>query len=84
MYDNYYSLGDGMDSIKPLNWENEIIWNKEEFPDADYVEVMDSLYIPREEAVDGVRTFNTKFLNIDILGLIETMQQEKEVTEKIL
>ncbi len=62
MYDNYYSLGDGMDSIKPLNWENEIIWNKEEFPDVDYVEVMDSLYIPREEAVDGVRTFNTKFL----------------------
>jgi len=62
MYDNYYSIGDGVDSIKPLNWENDIIWRKEDFPDADYVEVMDSLYIPREEAVDGVRTFNTKFL----------------------
>ncbi|WP_159946521.1 T9SS ring complex lipoprotein PorK/GldK [Polaribacter septentrionalilitoris] len=62
MYENYWSLGDGLDSIKPLNWEPEIIWEKDEFPDIDYVEVMDSLFIPREEAVDGVRTFNTKFL----------------------
>ena len=62
MYENYWSLGDGIDSIKPLNWENDLIWNKEDFPDVDYVEVMDSLYIPREDAVDGVRTFNTKFL----------------------
>ena len=62
MYENYWSLGDGIDSIKPLNWEPEIIWKKDEFPDIDYVEVMDSLFIPREEAVDGIRTFNTKFL----------------------
>ena len=62
MYENYWSLGDGVDSIKPLNWENEIIWKKEDFPDVDYVEVMDSLFVPREEAVDGVRTFNVKFL----------------------
>jgi len=62
MYDNYWSLGDGIDSIKPLNWDTDIIWDKEDFPDVDYVEVMDSLFIPREEAVDGLRTFNTKFL----------------------
>ena len=62
MYENYWSLGDGIDSIKPLNWNPEIIWKKEDFPDIDYVEVMDSLYISREEAIDGVRTFNTKFL----------------------
>ncbi|WP_298782230.1 gliding motility lipoprotein GldK [uncultured Polaribacter sp.] len=58
MYDNYYSL----DSIQPLNWEPEIVWEKEDFPDVDYVEVMDSLYISREDAIDGLRTFNTKFL----------------------
>lgn len=62
MYENYWSLGDGIDSIKPLNWNPDIIWDKNEFPDLDYVEVMDSLYIPREEAIDGIRTFNTKFL----------------------
>ena len=63
MYENYWSLGEGLDSIKPLNWENELIWKKEEYPDVDYVEVMDSLFISREEAVDGIRTFNPKFLN---------------------
>ncbi len=62
MYDNYYSYGYGADSIKPLNWEPDIIWDKDEYPDADYVEVMDSLLISREEAVDGVRKFDTKFL----------------------
>jgi gliding motility-associated lipoprotein GldK len=63
MYENYYSLGEGMDSIKPLNWETDIIWKKEEYPDVDYVEVMDSLYLKRDEAVNGMRTFNPKFLN---------------------
>jgi len=63
MYDNYYSLGVGIDSIKPLNWKPDIIWQTEDFPDADYVEVMDSLFIPRGEAVDGVRTFKTKYLD---------------------
>lgn len=59
MYENYYSF----DTIQPLNWETDLEWDTEEYPDADYVEVMDSLYISREDAVDGVRTFNTKFLN---------------------
>jgi gliding motility-associated lipoprotein GldK len=63
MYENYYSLGVGIDSIKPLNWDNDIIWKKEDYPDQDYVEVMDSLYIKRDDAVDGIRTFNPKFLN---------------------
>lgn len=59
MYENYYQF----DTIQPLDWSEELVWNTEEYPDADYVEVMDSLYISREDAVDGVRTFNTKFLN---------------------
>ena len=63
MYDNYYSFGEGIDSLKPLSWETDIIWKKEDFPDVDYVEVMDSLFISREEAVDGVPTFNVKLLN---------------------
>ena len=63
MYDNYYSFGEGIDSIKQLSWETAIIWRKEDFPDVDYVEVMDSLFVSREEAVDGVPTFNVKLLN---------------------
>ncbi|CAL2076631.1 gliding motility lipoprotein GldK [Tenacibaculum sp. 190524A05c] len=63
MRENYYEVGEGLDSIKPLNWEEEIIWNKEDFPDADYVEVMDSLYLKKDEALNGIPTFNTKLLN---------------------
>jgi gliding motility-associated lipoprotein GldK len=59
MYENYFSF----DTIQPLNWDEELVWEKDEYPDLDYVEVMDSLYISREEAVDGIRTYNTKFLN---------------------
>ncbi len=58
MYDNYYSF----DTIQPLNWDEELLWEKEDFPDVDYVEVMDSVYIGKEDAVDGLRTFNTKLL----------------------
>ena len=58
MYENYYEF----DTIKPLNWDQDLVWNREDFPDLDYVEVMDSLYIPREDAVAGLRTFNTKLL----------------------
>lgn len=63
MKKNYYDIGEGRDSIKPLNWEEELIWEKEEYPDEAYVEVMDSLYIKKDEALNGIRTFNTKLLN---------------------
>jgi gliding motility-associated lipoprotein GldK len=59
MYENYYQF----DTIKPLDWTVDLIWEKDEYPDIDYVEVMDTLYIKREDAVDGLRSFNTKFLN---------------------
>ena len=59
MYDNYYQF----DTIKPLDWSVELIWKKEDYPDIDYVEVMDSLHLKREESIDGLRAFNPKFLN---------------------
>ena len=63
MFENYYDLGTGLDSLKPLNKENDIIWDTSEYPDEYYTEVMDSLYIKKNEARDGIRTFNTKKLN---------------------
>ena len=63
MFENYYDLGTGLDSLKPLNKENDIIWDTSEYPDEYYTEAMDSLYIKKNEARDGIRTFNTKKLN---------------------
>jgi len=59
MAENYYDLEEG---LQPLDWEPDLIWETGAFPDADYVEVMDSLYIRKEESVNGMRTFNTKVL----------------------
>ncbi|WP_233890421.1 formylglycine-generating enzyme family protein, partial [Tenacibaculum piscium] len=50
MRENYYELGEGLDSLKPLNWEEELAWEQQEYPDADYVEVMDSLYLKKDES----------------------------------
>jgi len=63
MFENYYDIGTGLDSLKPLNWRTEIIWDTRDYPDEYYTEVMDSLYIKRDEATNGIRTFNPKFLN---------------------
>ncbi len=63
MFENYYDLGAPLDTLKPLNWSEEIIWDANDYPDLDYVEVMDSLHISHEDAIDGVRTFNKKLLN---------------------
>ncbi len=60
--ENYYDIGLGLDSLKPLSWRRDIIWNRNEYPDVFYAEVMDSLYIKKDEAVNGIRTFNTKLL----------------------
>ena len=63
MFENYYDIGTGPDSLKPLNWDPDIIWDTNDYPDVHYVEVMDSLHIKKNVANNGVRTFNPKFLN---------------------
>ena len=62
MFENYYDIGAGLDSLKPLNWQNDIIWDTAEYPDEYYSEVMDSLYIKKDLATNGIRTFNSEFL----------------------
>jgi len=62
MFENYYDLGGKYDSLKPLSWETDIEWDTQQYPDTYYAEVMDSLYIKKEDAIDGKRTFNNKLL----------------------
>jgi gliding motility-associated lipoprotein GldK len=58
MYDNYYGLGEDFYAGRKVNNDIDIIWDKEEYPDEYYVEVMDSMYIPAEEAYNGQRTID--------------------------
>lgn len=41
-----------------INWDVDIIWETEEYPDADYVYVMDEFYLPAEQSYDGERMFD--------------------------
>jgi len=52
MMDNYGSLGDinSPTEGRYLNWDVELIWNPNEFPDEYYAEAMDSMYMPIDEA----------------------------------
>ena len=37
MFENYYDIGTGLDSLKPLNWDLDIIWDTNDYPDVHYV-----------------------------------------------
>ncbi|WP_457615871.1 T9SS ring complex lipoprotein PorK/GldK [Lutibacter sp.] len=64
MMNSYGSLGDVNSPLqgRALNWEEDLVWNPEEFPDEYYAEVMDSMYVPIENSFDGKRILDTKKL----------------------
>jgi gliding motility-associated lipoprotein GldK len=64
MYDNYYSIGSGDDPYAGRKINNKVAlkWDTRQFPDEKYAEVMDSMYIPDEEAYNGLRTMDVSKL----------------------
>ena len=62
MYDNYYGLGEDFYAGRKINHDVDLIWDTAEYPDEYYVEVMDSMYIPAEEAYNGQRTIDVNKL----------------------
>ena len=60
MFDNYTGLGPtGYEGMK-LNKDVDIIYDTNDYPDVEYAEVMDSLYLPLEESFNGKRTWDVK------------------------
>ncbi len=64
MMDNYGSLGDVNSPTegKYLNWDVELVWNQDEFPDQYYAEAMDSMYLPIDETMSRKRRIDTRKL----------------------
>ncbi len=64
MMDNYGSLGDinSPTEGRYLNWDVELVWNTEEFPDQYYAEAMDSMYLAIDEAMTRKRKIDTRKL----------------------
>lgn len=62
MYDNYYSLSDDFNEGRRINKRIKLIWDTSKYPDEYYAEVMDTLYIPYDEAYNGQRTIDVQKL----------------------
>ena len=64
MYENYYSVGTSDDPYagRKLNRKVKLIKDTKKYPDANYAEVMDSMYIPVAESYNGLRTIDVSKL----------------------
>lgn len=71
MMDNYGSLGDvnSQTEGRYLNWDVELIWDQNEFPDQYYAEAMDSMYLPVDESVSLRRQMDTRKLKYTYVTL---------------
>lgn len=70
----YQDTYGGMQEFQRLNWEVDLIWDKEDIPDEDYARVYDEMYIPMDEAYNGIRTIDTeklifRYTEFDIEGM---------------
>ncbi|MCO4820697.1 MAG: gliding motility lipoprotein GldK [Flavobacteriaceae bacterium] len=62
MLDNYSGLGATGYEGRKLNKDVDLVFDTAEYPDANYTEVMDTMYLPLEESYNGQRTWDvTKF-----------------------
>ena len=62
-YDNYFGMDDDLCVVGPINRDVDLLWNTSEYPDEYYSEVMDTMYIPAEEAYNCQRTIDNSKLN---------------------
>ena len=90
-YNNYYGLGETGYEGRKLNKDIDIIWDSEDFPDEYYSEVMDTMYIPAEEAYNGQRTIDVdklefRYTYLDIEAAAKKKNGDRKdfiITEKV-
>lgn len=47
---------------RQLNWDVDLIWKKNEYPDESYVRVMDEMYLPGDQSANGERMLDVEQL----------------------
>lgn len=67
MIKTYGSISWNHKETQPLNWEVPLFWSTNKYVDESYAEVMESLYLPRED-VGNQRVFDTKLLKYSYLS----------------
>ncbi|WP_226064175.1 type IX secretion system lipoprotein PorK/GldK [Kaistella polysaccharea] len=53
---------DGYDESKKLDWDVPLKWNTNDYPDAQYAEILESMYIPQAERINNERIIDTRKL----------------------
>lgn len=68
---------------RKLNWDIPLIWEKYEYPDVDYAEVMEGLYYPPEERFNGERLIDTRKLNYSYVWVDQEAAAKKQGAYRI-
>jgi gliding motility-associated lipoprotein GldK len=75
MFENYEG------EIRTLNTDIELIFDTSEYPDGLYAEVMDSMYLKREESYNGQRTWDVKKFKFQYTTMdIQTAAKYRELS----
>ena len=77
VYDKY--MKDVYEKRK-LNWDTDLIFDRSEYPDEDYLEVMENFFIPEDEVFNDIRTWdvtNFKFAYLD--SRVQEYLDEKQI-----
>lgn len=84
MMENYGSLGDVNSPTQGrfLRWEEDLIWDTSEFPNMEYAEVMDSMYVSLEESFDGRRMIDVTKLKYQYSWLDREAAARQGTTRK--
>lgn len=68
---------------KKLNWKIKLEWDKYKYPDIDYTEVMEGLYYPPEERLNGERRIDTRKLNYKYVVVDQEAAAKKRGTFRV-
>ncbi|WP_313385163.1 gliding motility lipoprotein GldK [Chishuiella sp.] len=74
--------GQNLDT-KKINWKQRLEWDKYKYPDIDYAEVMEGMYYPPEERLNGDRRIDTRKLNYSFVTVDQTAAAKKRGTFRV-
>lgn len=76
---------DGYDESKRLDWSVPLQWSTANYPDVQYAEILESMYIPKAERINNERIIDTRKLKYAYQWEdIETAIKDKSRREKYL
>lgn len=78
---------DGYDESKRLDWSVPLHWNTSDYPDVQYAEVMESMYLPKTERINNERIIDARKLKYayqweDVVGAVQDNSRNASYLKK--